>query len=127
MSEHQIFAKCAWRLIPFIMLLYLVSYIDRVNVAFAALTMNADLALSPAAFGFAAGVFALSYCGFHLPANVILHRIGVKKAVFCILAAWGTFSAACAFARGPVSLSVMRFFLGIAEAGFVPGMLLYLT
>ena len=127
MTDDRVFAKCAWQLIPFIMILYLVNYIDRVNVGFAALTMNRDLGLSPGVFGFAAGVFSLSYCGFHLPATVILHRVGAKRTVFFILASWGAFSAACAFAQGPVGLSVLRFLLGIAEAGFVPGMLLYLT
>src|ERR1043165_8073415 len=127
MSEDRIFLKCAWRLIPFLMLLYLISYIDRVNVGFAALTMNRDLGLSPAEFGFAAGVFFLGYCGFHLPATVILHRIGAKWTVFSILVGWGAVSAACALVQGPVSFSILRFLLGIAEAGFVPGMLLYLT
>src|SRR6266704_529668 len=95
MSEHQIFAKCAWRLIPFMMVLYLVNYIDRVNVGFAALTMNKDLGFSPTVFG--------------------------------ILAAWGALSAGCALVQGPLSFYILRFFLGIAEAGLVPGMLLYLT
>jgi ACS family tartrate transporter-like MFS transporter len=127
MSEDRVFAKCAWRLIPLIMVLYLVSYIDRVNVGFAALTMNKDLGFSPTVFGFGAGVFFLSYCGFHLPATLILHRIGAKWAVFSILASWGAVSAGCAFVQGPISFYVLRFLLGIAEAGFVPGMLLYLT
>ena len=127
MTDDRVFAKCAWRLIPFIMVLYLVSYIDRVNVGFAALTMNRDLGLSPAAFGFGAGIFSLGYCGSHLPAAVIVHRMGAKWTMFGILASWGVFSAGCAFAKGPISFSVLRFLLGIAEAGLVPGMLLYLT
>src|SRR5262249_20663098 len=114
-EQDRVFVKCAWRLIPFVMLLYLVSYIDRVNIGFAALTMNRDLNLSPTAYGFAAGVFSLSYCGLHLPATVILHRVGAKRTVFAILASWGALSAACAFAQGAVSLSVLRFLLGIAE------------
>jgi ACS family tartrate transporter-like MFS transporter len=127
MSEQQIFAKCAWRLIPFMMLLYLVNYIDRVNVGFAALTMNRDLGFSPAVYGFGAGVFFFGYCIFHVPANVILHRVGARRTVFCILAAWGAFSAGCALVQGPLTFYILRFFLGIAEAGLVPGMLLYLT
>jgi ACS family tartrate transporter-like MFS transporter len=127
MSEDRVFAKCAWRLMPFLMLLYLVSYIDRVNVGFAALTMNRDLNFSPEVFGFGAGVFSIGYCGFHLPGTLLVHRFGAKRAVFCILASWGALSAAGAFIEGPISFFVLRFFLGVAEAGFVPGMLLYLT
>jgi len=127
MSDDRVFRKCARRLIPFIGLLYLVSYIDRVNVGFAALTMNRDLGFSPAVYGFGAGVFFLGYCAFHVPANVILHRAGARRTVFCILAAWGALSAGCALVQRPLSFYVLRFLLGIAEAGFVPGMLLYLT
>src|SRR5258706_15508184 len=127
MSEQQIFAKCAWRLIPFMMLLFLVNYIDRTNVGFAALTMNADLAFSPSVYGFGAGVFFLSYALFQVPGNFVLQRIGAKRWVFCILAAWGLISAANAFAQGPVSFYALRFLLGMIEAGFFPGMLLYLT
>src|SRR5215470_9653698 len=120
MSEDAIFSKCAWRLIPFIGVLYLVSYIDRVNVGFAALTMNRDLDFSPPVYGFGAGVFFLGYCVFHVPANVILHRVGARRTMFCILAAWGTISAGCALVQGPLSFYALRFLLGIAEAGFVP-------
>jgi len=127
MSDERVFAKCAWRLIPFIGLLYLLSYIDRVNVGFAALTMNRDLDFSPAVYGFGAGVFFLGYCGFHVPATVILHRVGARRTIFSILAAWGALSAGCALVQGPLSFYVLRFLLGVAEAGFVPGMLLYLT
>ena len=127
MSDDRVFAKCAWRLIPFIALLYLVNYIDRVNVGFAALTMNADLGFTPAIYGFGAGVFFLGYCAFHVPSNAILHRVGARWTIFSILLAWGLLSAGCAFVQGPLSFYVLRFLLGIAEAGFVPGMLLYLT
>ena len=127
MSEDAIFRKCAWRLIPLIALLYLVNYIDRVNVGFAAATMNRDLGLSASVFGFGAGVFFLGYFTFQVPANVILHRVGACRTMFCILASWGVLSAACAFVQGPLSFYLLRFLLGIAEAGFLPGMLLYLT
>jgi len=125
MSEQQIFAKCAWRLIPFMMLLFLVNYIDRVNVGFAALTMNKDLGFSPAVFGFGAGVFFFGYFVFQVPSTVILHRVGARRIVFCILAAWGALSAGCALVQGPLSFYILRFFLGIAEGGLVPGMLFY--
>lgn len=127
MSDDAVFKKCAWRLIPFIGLLYLTNYIDRVNVGFAALTMNKDLGFSAAIFGFGAGVFFFGYFLFQVPANVILHRVGARRTVFCILAAWGAISAACALVQGPLSFYVLRFLLGVAEAGFFPGMLLYLT
>jgi ACS family tartrate transporter-like MFS transporter len=86
MSEHQIFAKAAWRLIPFMMLLYVVSFIDRTNAVFAALTMNKDLGFSPTVFGFGAGLFFVGYAMFQVPANLILERVGPKRWVFCISA-----------------------------------------
>ena len=127
MNEQKIFVKCAWRLIPFIALLYLVNYVDRVNVGFAALTMNAELGFTPAVYGFGAGVFFIGYCAFHVPSNVILHQVGARWTIFSILLAWGLLSAGCAFVQGPRGFYVLRFLLGVAEAGFVPGMLLYLT
>src|SRR5258706_2460686 len=85
MTEDQIFARCARRLIPFIMLLYVVNYIDRVNVGFAALTMNKDLGLSPSVFGFGAGIFFLGYLIFQVPANLILEKIGARRWMFTIV------------------------------------------
>jgi ACS family tartrate transporter-like MFS transporter len=127
MTEDQIFARCARRLLPFIMLLYVVNYIDRVNVGFAALTMNKDLGLSPAVFGFGAGIFFLGYLIFQVPANLILEKIGARRWMFIILAVWGLISAANAFMTGPYSYYALRLLLGVAEAGFFPGMLLYMT
>jgi ACS family tartrate transporter-like MFS transporter len=127
MSEHQIFAKCAWRLLPFMGVLLLVNYIDRTNVGFAALTMNKDLGFSPAVFGFGAGVFFIGYALFQVPANLILQRIGARRWMFFVLAAWGALSAANSSVQGPASFYALRFFLGVAEAGFFPGMILYMT
>jgi ACS family tartrate transporter-like MFS transporter len=127
MTEDQIFARMAKRLLPFVMLLYVVNYIDRVNVGFAALTMNKDLGLSPAVFGFGASIFFIGYLIFQVPANLILDRIGARRWVFIILAVWGVLSACNAFIVGEYSFYAIRFFLGIAEAGFFPGMLLYMT
>ncbi len=126
-AQDQVFAKCAWRLIPFMGLLYLINYIDRTNVGFAALTMNADLGFEPAVFGFGAGIFYVGYALFQVPANLILERIGARRWVFCILVTWGLLSASNAFVETPTGFYAIRFFLGIAEAGFFPGMLLYLT
>lgn len=127
MSDEQIFLKCAWRLIPFMVLLYVVSFIDRTNAGFAALTMNKDLGFSPTVFGFGAGIFFVGYALFQVPANVILERIGARRWFFCILAVWGLVSASNALVRSPTDFYAVRFFLGVAEAGFAPGMWLYLT
>lgn len=127
MSEHEIFVKCAWRLIPFMGILYVVSFIDRTNVGFAALTMNQDLGFSPAVFGSGAGIFFLGYALFQVPANMMLERIGARRWVFCITAIWGLLSASTAFVRGPTGFFTLRFLLGTVECGFLPGMLFYLS
>ena len=93
-GQASIVAKCAWRLIPFMVLLYFVNFIDRVNVGFAALTMNADLGFSPAVYGFGAGIFFFSYALFQVPANVALERMGARRWIALIVAVWGAISAA---------------------------------
>jgi len=125
--DDRVFIKCAWRLIPFMTLLYLVNFLDRVNVGFAALTMNRDLGLSPAVFGFGAGIFFVGYAAFQVPANVVLQRIGARRWIFLIMLLWGAISASTAFVQSATGLYVLRFLLGAAEAGFVPGMFFYLT
>ena len=109
------------------MLLYVVNFIDRSNVGFAALTMNRDLGFSPSVFGLGSGIFFLGYVLFHVPATLLLERVGARRMIFCIMAVWGLISASNAFVRGPQSFYVLRFFLGVAEAGFFPGMIFYLT
>src|SRR5882672_708318 len=126
-EQDAVFAKCAWRLIPFMGLLYLANYIDRTNAGFAALTMNKDLSFSPTVFGFGAGVFFDGYLLFQVPANIVLGRVGARRWIFTILLIWGAISAATAFVQGPYGFYVLRFLLGIAEAGFFPGMIFYLT
>src|SRR6516164_9109406 len=113
MSEDALFKKCAWRLVPFVTLLYLVNFIDRVNVGFAALTMNMDLGFSPTIFGFGAGIFFIGYVLSQVPSNIVLARVGARRWIFCILATWSLFSAATAFVQGPTSFYVLRFYLGI--------------
>src|ERR1051326_8332977 len=115
MSEQQVFSKCAWRLIPFMGLLYLANYIDRTNAGLAALTMNKDLGFSPTVYGFGAGVFFIGYALFQVPANVILERAGARRWIFCIMAAWGLLSASNALVQGAISFYVVRFLLGVAE------------
>src|SRR4029453_13708049 len=105
----MVFAKCAWRLIPFMGLLYLINYIDRTNVGFAALTMNADLGFSPSVYGFGAGIFFVRYLLFQVPANLILDPIGTRRWIFAILLVWGALSAATAFVRGPLEFYAVRF------------------
>ena len=126
-DDDRVFAKCAWRLLPLIMAAYVVNYIDRTNVGFAALTMNRDLGFSPSVYGFGAGLFFLSYSVFQVPANLMLHRVGARRWIFIILAGWGAAATAGALIRGPYSLYAQRFMLGVAETGFFPGIILYLT
>lgn len=124
---EQVFAKCAWRLIPLITLLYFVNIMDRVNVSFASLTMNHDLGFSPAIYGLGSGVFFLGYALFQIPANAILERVGARRWLFLILLLWGALSASNAFVKGPHSFYAVRVALGLVEAGFYPGIVLYLT
>lgn len=119
--------KVGWRLIPFMALLYFVNYLDRVNVSFAALTMNQDLGFSPEVYGNGAGILFLGYFLFQVPSNVALHKFGTHAVIMPIMITWGLVSTAMAFVNGPVSFYVLRFLLGAAEAGFFPGMILYLT
>jgi MFS transporter, ACS family, tartrate transporter len=125
-SEQQVFGKCARRLIPFLGLLYLASYIDRVNAGFAALTMNRDLGFSAAVFGFGAGIFFAGYLLFQVPANAALLRFGARRWMASLLVTWGAISAATALVQGPLSFYTLRFLLGVAEAGLFPGVMFYL-
>jgi ACS family tartrate transporter-like MFS transporter len=125
--EATLVSKVRWRLIPFLFVLYIVAYIDRVNVGFAALQMNQDLGLSASVFGLGAGVFFIGYFLFEVPSNVIMVRVGARRWIARIMISWGLLSAAMMFTRGPISFYVLRFLLGSAEAGFFPGMILYLT
>jgi ACS family tartrate transporter-like MFS transporter len=127
MNEHKVFMRCAWRLMPFILLLYFINYVDRVNIGFAALTMRTDLGLTAEQFGWAAGILFWSYALFQVPGNIIMEKIGARRWIFTILLTWGLISASTAFVQDATSLYVVRLLLGAAEAGFFPGMLLYLT
>ena len=127
MTGDRVFAKCAWRLIPFMVVLYVVNFLDRVNVGFAALTMNKDLGFSAAVYGLGAGLFFAGYFLCQIPANLILRQMGARRWIFCILAVWGVISTANALIEGPASFYGLRFLLGVAEAGFFPGMVFYLT
>lgn len=119
--------KVTLRLIPFLFILYIVAWLDRVNVGFAGLQMNADLGFSSAAFGFGSGVFFLGYCLFEVPSNLILHRVGARRWISRIMISWGIISAAMMFVRTAPTFYALRFLLGAAEAGFFPGVVYYLS
>jgi MFS transporter, ACS family, tartrate transporter len=125
--EQRTIRKVGWRLLPLIVVIYFVAYIDRTNVSFAALTMNKELGLSAYVFGWGAGIFFLGYFLFEVPSNVILEKTGARIWIARIMITWGLVSAAMAFATGPASFLTLRFLLGVAEAGFFPGMILYFT
>ena len=119
--------KITLRLIPFLFVLYIVAWLDRVNVGFAALQMNSDLGFSSAAFGFGSGVFFLGYCLFEVPSNLLLHRVGARRWIARIMVSWGAISVAMMFVQTTLTFYVLRFLLGAAEAGFFPGMIYYLS
>jgi MFS transporter, ACS family, tartrate transporter len=125
--EQRTMAKISWRLLPLIVVIYFVAYIDRTNVGFAASGMNKDLGFTPYVYGWGAGIFFLGYFFFEVPSNVILHRVGARVWIARILVTWGIVSGLMMFITGPASFMTMRFLLGVAEAGFFPGVLLYFT
>jgi MFS transporter, ACS family, tartrate transporter len=124
--EATVISKVTWRLIPFMIILTMVNFLDRVNIGYAALTMNKDLGIDPAVYGFAAGIFFLGYILFEVPSNVLLHRVGANIWLARIMFTWGLVSMGMAFVTGALGLYVMRFLLGVAEAGFIPGITLYI-
>ena len=120
-------AKVRRHLLPFLAVCYFAAYLDRANVGFAAVTMNADLGLGPEAFGFTAGIFFLGYCLFEVPSNILLEKFGARVWIARIMITWALVSACMAFVTGVTGLSIVRFLLGVAEAGFFPGIIFYLT
>ena len=120
-------ARVSRRLIPFLFLLYILNFLDRVNVGFAALEMNRDLGFGPAVYGFGAGVFFIGYCLFEVPSNLVLYRTGARLWIARIMVTWGLAASAMMLVRTPASFYVLRFLLGVAEAGFFPGIIFYLT
>ncbi|MCX8565710.1 MAG: D-galactonate transporter [Glomeribacter sp. 1016415] len=125
--EAQAYKKVTMRLVPFLVLSYLIAWLDRVNVGFAKLQMSADLGFSEAVYGLGAGLFFISYFLVEIPSNVLLHRLGARLWMARIMISWGIISAAMMFAKTPFTFYVLRLLLGIAEAGFYPGVILYLT
>jgi ACS family tartrate transporter-like MFS transporter len=125
--EKRVAHKLQARILPFVILLYFVSFLDRVNVGFAALSMNSAIGLTPAMLGFGGGIFFIGYISVQVPSNLLMMRFGARAWIARVVIAWGIVSAASAFVVGPHSFYAMRFLLGITEAGFFPGTLLYLS
>jgi MFS family permease len=125
--EERAFRKATRRLIPFLFLIYVVAYLDRVNVSFAQLQLEEDLGFSDTIFGIGAGIFSLGYVIFGVPSNLALERFGARRWLAGIMIVWGVISAAMMFIDGAASFYVLRFLLGAAEAGFFPGIILFLT
>ncbi len=125
--EEALYRKVAWRLIPLLLACYVVAYLDRVNVGFAKLQMIDQLGFSDTIYGLGAGMFFIGYFLFEVPSNIILHKMGARVWIGRIMISWGLISAAMMFVTTPTMFYVMRFLLGVAEAGFFPGIILYLT
>jgi MFS transporter, ACS family, tartrate transporter len=125
--EKMVTAKVIWRIIPFLTVCYIFAILDRNNVGLAALQMNKDIGLSRAAFGLGSSLFFVAYFFFEVPSNIVLQKVGARIWLARIMISWGLIASAMAFVRGPVSYGIVRFALGAAEAGFFPGVILYLT
>ncbi len=125
--ERETLRRVSLRVLPFLMLAYLICYIDRTNTGFAALQMNQQIGLSPSVFGLGGGIFFVSYCIFEVPSNLALERFGARRWIARIMITWGVVSGFMAASAGPTSFVIIRFLLGAAEAGFFPGVILYLT
>ena len=126
-GDLAIVRRVAFRFIPFLMACYVVAWLNRVNLSFAALQMNKDLGLTETAYGLGAGLFFVTYCLCEIPSNLLLHRFGASRWIARIMLTWGVLAVATAFIRGPMSFYVMRLLLGAAEAGFYPGVLYFFT
>lgn len=123
----QVLRKVGWRLLPFMFLLYIISYLDRINISFVGLDMSKSLGFSDEVFGWGAGIFFIGYCLFGVPSNLILSRVGARRWIAVLMVAWGIISVSMAFVQSIPMFYAMRFLLGVAESGFFPGMVLYLT
>jgi ACS family tartrate transporter-like MFS transporter len=126
-DEDALDRKVWWRILPFVVILLIISILDRVNIGYAALTMNADLGIDPALFGFLSGIFFVSYVIFEVPSNQFLIRTGARVWLFRIMVSWGVITLLIAFVQTPLQLGILRFLLGAAEAGLTPGIMVYLS
>ena len=126
-ADDTLFDKVGWRLLPLLIVCYVVAYLDRINVGFAQPEMKKSLPFSDEAYAMGAGVFFIGYLLFEVPSNLLLERIGARKTLLRIMFLWGICAAAIMFVQTPVQFYVLRFLLGAFEAGFFPGIILYLT
>src|SRR5437867_721913 len=126
-DERRIVRKLQMRIIPFVFLLYIISFLDRINIGFAALTMNKELGITSQQFGLLAGIFFFGYFLFEVPSNLLLYKIGARIWIARILITWGIVAMLTGFVHNVHQLYVVRFLLGLAEAGYYPGVVLYLT
>ena len=126
-TQRRVVRKAMWRLLPVLMAAFVVAYLDRLNISIGALEMRADTGLSAASFGLGAGIFFIAYFFFEVPSNLVLHRVGARRWIARIMWTWGVVTVAMMLVSGPISFYVLRALLGAAEAGFVPGVILYLS
>jgi D-galactonate transporter len=126
-EQAQVYRRVSLRLIPFLFICYVAAYLDRINIGFAQLQMKADLGFSDAVYGLGAGIFFFGYALFEVPSNLLLERIGARKTLLRIMVLWGLTSACMMFVKTPTQLYIARFLLGLFEAGFFPGIILYFT
>ena len=125
--ENQLMSKIRWKLVPYVMMLYIVAMLDRVNIGFAALQMNKDLGIGASMFGMLAGIFFITYFFFEVPSNVIMHKVGARRWIARILISWGLVTVMLAWAQNVTHVAILRGLLGAAEAGFYPCIVLYFT
>ncbi|NIF79460.1 MFS transporter [Paraburkholderia sp. Cy-641] len=125
--QRSALRKNTWRFMPLLLVAFIINYLDRTSVGYAALTMNSDLRLTPAQFGWGAGILFAGYCFFEIPSNLALHHYGARRWLARIMITWGLAEAATSLVQGPTSFYIMRFLLGVAEAGFFPGATLFLS
>ncbi|NDE05013.1 MAG: MFS transporter [Flavobacteriia bacterium] len=126
-TNNQLLSKVSWRILPLLFCSYICAYLDRINIGFASKNLKEDLNFSDSVYGLGAGIFFLGYALFEIPSNVIMEKVGARRWIARIMITWGIISGAMAFVNSPFTFYILRFFLGVAEAGFFPGIILYLT
>ncbi|MEY4614754.1 MAG: hypothetical protein RL179_2727 [Planctomycetota bacterium] len=126
-TNNQLLSKVSWRILPLLFCSYICAYLDRINIGFASKNLKDDLNFSDSVYGLGAGIFFLGYALFEIPSNVIMEKVGARRWIARIMITWGIISGAMAFVNSPFTFYILRFFLGVAEAGFFPGIILYLT
>jgi MFS family permease len=126
-ASRSVYTKISWRIVPLLLIAYMVAYLDRINIGYAQLQMKETLAFGDAVYGLGAGIFFLGYFIFEVPSNLLLERIGARKTLLRIMVLWGITAAATMFVKTPTEFYLVRFLLGVFEAGFFPGIILYFT